>query len=353
MKKTAQRKPANRIKWRLALIVLAVVASAALFNFASASGLTSVPLQVLVQGWVNVLSNPQLTAERHIAQEHLEEAGEASVDPLMKALQSENVNLRRNSAEMLGYLASPRAAETLGRALKQDRDPVVRENAAWALGEIKALAYLKDLEQTAVLDPSSPVRASAVEAIQTIRLHLAHAANLNEADVSAMAVAPSYSNLVYLASRRDLYVSGDGGKTWQVLRDAVPGQVLTLAVDPKSPHVLYVGVDGLGLYRSDDGGLTWEARNTGLEVQPGARVGVTAITIDESDSQRILVSEGLWIGTKSVQFFPRGIYQSRDGGVTWQLRAQSTNTRAISRIILKGDELYALAGNDVVMMAVY
>jgi hypothetical protein len=310
--------------------------------------------EIRTQGWVNALANPQLTVERQSAQAQLEQAGNPSVDPLLNALKSDNVVLRRNSADMLSYLRSPRAGGTLLNAMTTDPDAIVRENAAWALGELGQVAYLNNLNDTAVLDSNAQVRATAQEASQAIQSSLARAANLDPANVDAFAVAPTAYNLIYFASRRDLVVSGDGGKTWRTRQDVLPGQALTLAIDPKEAKVLYVGIDGSGLYKSNDGGRTWYAINSGLDNTPGARVTITAIAIDETNPQRILVAEGLWLGTSTVQFHPLGIFQSRDGGATWRLQAHTTNTSATNRMILKGDELYARAGNnDVLMMPTY
>lgn len=42
------------------------------------------------------------------------------------------------------------------------------------------------------------------------------------------------------------------------------GSVITLAIDPLTPTVLYVGIAGGGVYKSTNGGENWSAANTGL-----------------------------------------------------------------------------------------
>lgn len=344
----------NLQKFRVAIIVLTVIAGAALYNLASAASLPILPLEFRIQGWVNALANPQMTIERHTAQQHLEEAGEAAVVPLLEALKSDNVVLRRNSADMLSYIASPRAGPVLLKALNSDPDAAVRVNAAWALGELVSIKYAKDLKAVSILDPDPGVRESARESLQGIASHLAYRAKLDATNMNAFAFASGNSDTAYLASRRDLFVSRDGGSTWQVLQEVLPGQVLTLEIDPTDSSSLYAGVEGLGIYKSADGGLTWRAINAGLNLKPGARISITAITIDELNSQRVLAAEGWWIGANTEPFYPLGIFESLDGGATWRMKMPTVNSHPIDRMILKGDELYALAGDsDVLMVAVY
>src|SRR6516165_2884623 len=100
--------------------------------------------------------------------------------------------------------------------------------------------------------------------------------------IGAIAVAPTDSNIVYVASgeglrRPDLsvgngiYRSGDAGKTWQHLGSKDGGlrdgqQIPALAVDPRDPNRLFAAVLGhpygpneeRGIYRSTDGGSTWK-----------------------------------------------------------------------------------------------
>lgn len=87
-----------------------------------------------------------------------------------------------------------------------------------------------------------------------------------------------------------LFRSKDGGRTWEELsglRSAkghlwAPGAggmaVHTILQDPTRPGRIYVAISAAGVFRSDDGGETWRARNRGLKSQfelpdPDAEVG--------------------------------------------------------------------------------
>jgi photosystem II stability/assembly factor-like uncharacterized protein len=74
-----------------------------------------------------------------------------------------------------------------------------------------------------------------------------------------------------------LFRSGDGGKTWQELPGLreqgsgpawAPGAggmcLHTIVVDPQDPDRIYVAISAAGVFRTDDGGKTWRAANKGL-----------------------------------------------------------------------------------------
>src|SRR5438477_339956 len=108
--------------------------------------------------------------------------------------------------------------------------------------------------------------------------------------IGAIAVAPSDPNIIYVGSgeglqRPDLatgdgiYKSTDAGKTWthHGLRDGQ--QIPMIAVDPHDPNRLFVAILGhpfgpnpeRGIYRSDDGGESWQRTNSDERVwgRPG------------------------------------------------------------------------------------
>lgn len=104
---------------------------------------------------------------------------------------------------------------------------------------------------------------------------------------------PSLTNpdVVYAgAEDAALFQTNDGGHTWQELsglRSAkgnlwAPGAggmaVHTILQDPSRPGRIYVAISAAGVFRSDDAGQTWRARNRGLKSQfelpdPDAEVG--------------------------------------------------------------------------------
>lgn len=78
--------------------------------------------------------------------------------------------------------------------------------------------------------------------------------------ISDLVLDPSTSGVVYIASRKGVHKSDDGGVTWQAINNGLESlNVRSLAVSPIDPNTLYVGTNGSGLYRSHNGGQTWES----------------------------------------------------------------------------------------------
>ncbi|MBK9707800.1 MAG: glycosyl hydrolase [Acidobacteria bacterium] len=139
--------------------------------------------------------------------------------------------------------------------------------------------------------------------------------------VTDIAVDPSNPDIVYAASwqrRRHfytlinggpesaLYKSTDGGATWNKLRGGLPsGEVgrIGIAVSPVSPNVVYATVEaegqGSGIFRSQDRGATWERMNPAI----AQAMYYSQIICDPKDVDRI--------------YIPNVIFQvSDDGGRT-------------------------------------
>ena len=82
--------------------------------------------------------------------------------------------------------------------------------------------------------------------------------------------------------------------------------VRSIAVDPVTPQRVYAAGPA-GLFRSNDGGLTWEKASTGLTGEP------LAVTLDPATPQTVF-----------VVLIDDSVWQSTDGGATWQpMGAQS------------------------------
>ena len=154
--------------------------------------------------------------------------------------------------------------------------------------------------------------------------------------IGAIAIAPSDASIVYAASgeglrRPDLsvgdgvYKSSDAGRTWMHLGLQDGQQINGLAVDPRDPSRVFAAVmghpygpnDQRGLYRSTDGGATWQ-KVLGSDADTGA----STVVIDPGNSQ--VVYANLWASrntpwrTSVLELNDRGgIFKSTDGGTTW------------------------------------
>ncbi len=81
--------------------------------------------------------------------------------------------------------------------------------------------------------------------------------SLNTGFIKSLAVNGSY---VYAGTTNNVYVSSDGGVTWNASGLALNQPVNTISVYDK---YVFAGVAGLGVYVSSDNGTTWTPRNEG------------------------------------------------------------------------------------------
>jgi hypothetical protein len=332
--------------WTVLMVSIGVLATLMVIT-ASANPPNAAEMRL--QGLVNELREDRLTAERHSAQLELEAAGDAAVPALTVALRSTDSTMRRNAADMLGFIASPSSIGALENALKDDPVPSVRRNAAWALGNISGLSALGELERATVLDSSAIVRQTALDSVARVRSRLALSAGIDERDLTAFAVSPQNSDIVYAATKRDLLVTQNGGTSWSKLANTLPSLTNVLAISPADVQTIYAGVDGLGMFKSVDGGKVWRPINTGLDVTPGARFLITDVTIDPINPQRVVISTGIMLGTSNVDFYPTGLRLSTDGGKTWHVMEGNTPDEPLTQLALEGNQVYALAGDQVLV----
>jgi photosystem II stability/assembly factor-like uncharacterized protein len=132
---------------------------------------------------------------------------------------------------------------------------------------------------------------------------------------------PSQPNVFYIGvNNGGVWKSNDFGRVWTPIFDGqATGSIGAIAIAPSDPKVIYVGSgEGLqrpdlstgdGIYRSSDGGKTWE--------HFGLRDGqqIPAIIVDPHDSNRLFVAV---LGHPYGPNPERGIFRSIDGGRTFE-----------------------------------
>ena len=157
------------------------------------------------------------------------------------------------------------------------------------------------------------------------------------ASIGALAVAPSAPEVLYVgtgeSTLRDsagygdgVHKSTDGGATWTHCGLDGTQHIGKIAVDPRNPDVVFVAAIGSlyapnperGLYRSRDGGRSWQK-----VLSHDDNVGAVEVVIDPSNPR--VVFAGLW-NTRRPPWFVYaptngpggGLYKSTDGGTTWK-----------------------------------
>jgi Uncharacterized protein related to plant photosystem II stability/assembly factor len=166
---------------------------------------------------------------------------------------------------------------------------------------------------------------------------------------------PGGGSLTYGGS--GIYRSTDGGSTWQVVGLTNSGAIGRLAVDPTNPQHIFAAVAGQlynhggerGVYESTDGGSTWNQALAGANDTTGA----VDLAIDPTNPNRVFAAMWDHLREPDLRTYGgvgSGVYRSIDGGTTWQrltngLPAPST---AIGRIGIalaasNPQRLYAIA----------
>ncbi len=149
--------------------------------------------------------------------------------------------------------------------------------------------------------------------------------------IGKVIINPNNPEIVFVAAlghpygpnaERGIFRTTDGGKTWEkvLYKDENTGGI-DVAFDPHNPHILFAalwqarrtswnlsdGGPGSGLYRSGDGGTTWKRlEEHGLPKGPYGRIGIAVAA--NSDRVYALIEAHNPDG---------GLYRSDDGGESW------------------------------------
>ena len=151
--------------------------------------------------------------------------------------------------------------------------------------------------------------------------------------ISGIEIDPRDGNTVYVgilgalwndSEERGVYKTTDGGATWdKVLYVDEKTGVADLIMDPKNPDVLYAsmwehrrtawnfnsGGENSALYKSTDGGATWNKIHNGF---PPGKLGRIGIAVAPSNPQRV------YAVIESEKDSDKGMYRSDDGGSSWE-----------------------------------
>ena len=131
-----------------------------------------------------------------------------------------------------------------------------------------------------------------------------------ESEVRAFAVHPQDHRTVYAGTDTGVYRSQDGGDSWEKLESPMNDvPIWVLAVDPVEPDIVFAGTRPSALFRTRDAGRTWDKLDVDLVDEcPNVVVPrVTAMLVDPEDH------DSVWAGIEVD-----GVRHSSDGGDTWE-----------------------------------
>ncbi len=155
----------------------------------------------------------------------------------------------------------------------------------------------------------------------------------NSRHIPRVRVHPNNPDIVYAAvlgniyiptADRGVYKSVDGGQTWRkVLYSTDKAGAIDLCFDPTNPRIMFAstwnvkrtpyslesGGEGSALWKSIDGGETWQniSSNKGL---PEGIWGISGVSVSAVNPDRVFAI---------IENENGGVYRSDDGGATWTL----------------------------------
>lgn len=137
---------------------------------------------------------------------------------------------------------------------------------------------------------------------------------------------PQHPQTLYSVTTEGLWKTLDGGATWSRITPAT-WSIAAMVIHPKNTNRLVVGVEGLGVYASDDGGRNFHAANEGFNHRQ-----VIDLALDARHSERMLL-----VLTNSVE----PVLASEDGGRTWVRLGPGLSTYKLRRAYAAPDGWWA------------
>ena len=167
--------------------------------------------------------------------------------------------------------------------------------------------------------------------------------------IGCVAIDPTNTSVVWVGTGENnsqrsvsygdgVYKSEDGGKTWENMGLKTSEHIGKIVIDPHNPGIVYVAAQGplwgpggdRGLFKTTDGGKTW---NASLKISENT--GVTDVVMDPRDAGVLYTASyqrrrHVWTvidgGPESA------IYKSTDGGATWKKLSSGLPKEDMGRI---------------------
>ncbi len=138
-----------------------------------------------------------------------------------------------------------------------------------------------------------------------------------------------------------VFKSTDRGNNWTQINNGLNSlETNVLAVDPNDSNVLYLGTDDDGIYKSINGGENWE------KLIPSASFGVGDIAVDPENSKNVYMGtvDYFRLSESRGVLGDFGVYKSTDGGTTWEEFNSGLNHLGVFSLELSEENRILYAG---------
>jgi PKD repeat protein len=138
--------------------------------------------------------------------------------------------------------------------------------------------------------------------------------NLNQnLRVHRLMMHPNNPEILFAATSGGLWKTNNGGLVWYMVLN---GGIRDLEFHPTNPDIIYAGRNRI--YRSEDGGEDWDSVNDGMPSSSQVGRISLAVSPDEPDMVYALLTNNSTNGLL-------GVYRSEDAGVSFELRTDTPN----------------------------
>lgn len=155
----------------------------------------------------------------------------------------------------------------------------------------------------------------------------------SDKNIMTIAVHPTNPQIVFIGTlNTGIYKTTDGGINWSSSSTGITVlDIRAIVFDHSNLQIMYAGIQRGGIFKSTDGGSSWRQINYGIDPEASIR----SIVIDPTNSQ--IVYAGDWTS---------GVYRSTDAGNTWFHINSGLRTRAVQRLVISSNGKYLYAGTQ-------